>query len=236
MNYDDPLLRQQLAGEYVLGTLRGRARRRFERLLLADPALRDLVEDWEMKLNPLVESMAPVEPPERVWRRIRARIALARTEAPGWWNRLALWRALAATAVLAVVALGIQLARLPASAVESPPTRVAVLTGAQGQPAWLLAVVEKPGVGGSLRFTVLQPQAVNPDQSFELWLIPRGEGAPVSAGLLPPSGSGVQPLPASAWHSLSRAGAVAVSLEPKGGSPTGAPTGPVLFQGALMAF
>jgi anti-sigma-K factor RskA len=232
MNYDDPRLRALLAGEYVLGTLRGRARRRFERLLLDEPALRRLVEDWEMKLNLLAESIPPVKPPERVWRAIQARIAPARTEAPGWWNRLALWRALAAAALLAGVVLGIQLARPPA--LETPPARVAVLTGTQGQPAWLLALVAKPGEGASLRFTALQPQVLGPDQSLELWLIPGGEGAPVSAGLLPPSGSGTQPLPAAAWHALGRAQAVAVSLEPKGGSPTGAPTGPVLFQGVLM--
>lgn len=233
MNYDDPRLRALLAGEYVLGTLRGRARRRFERLLLEDPALRQRVEDWDMKLNLMVTSIPPLRPPERVWRAIRARIAPARTEAPGWWNPLALWRALAAAALLTGVVLGIQLARPPA--LETPPARVAVLTGAQGQPAWIVAVVAKPGEAPSLRFTALKPQTLSPEKSFELWLIPGDEGVPISAGLLPPTGRGVHVLSPSAQQALNNARALAVSLEPKGGSPTGAPTGPVLFQGLLVA-
>ncbi len=233
MRYDNPRLRQLLAGEYVLGTLRGRARRRFEHLLLDDPALRRLVEDWEMKLNTLAESVPPVKPPERVWRAIRARIAPARPAPEAWWNRLVLWRAFAAAAALVAVMLGIQLGREPA--VEPARPAVAVLTGAQNQPAWLVILGAQPGAAPSLRFTALQPQALSPDRSFELWLIPQGEGAPVSAGLLPPSGSGALALSPAAQRALYQAKAVAVSLEPKGGSPTGAPTGPVLYQATLMA-
>ncbi|TXF11711.1 anti-sigma factor [Pelomicrobium methylotrophicum] len=231
MNYGDPRLRDLLAGEYVLGTLRGRARRRFERLLLEDPALRRLVEDWEMKLNALAESVPPVKPPERVWRGIRARIAPPAPTPVRWWERLAFWRGLALAAVAAAV-LAIY-PGLPPS-IEPPPSTVAVLTGAQGQPAWLVTLVSRSGAAASLRFTALQPQELSTDRSFELWLIPRGERAPISVGLLPPSGSGALPLSPAARRALGEARAVAVSLEPKGGSPTGAPTGPVLFQGTLV--
>ncbi|GIX28354.1 MAG: hypothetical protein KatS3mg123_2235 [Burkholderiales bacterium] len=183
MRYDNPRLRQLLAGEYVLGTLRGRARRRFEHLLLDDPALRRLVEDWEMKLNTLAESVPPVKPPERVWRAIRARIAPARPAPEAWWNRLVLWRAFAAAAALVAVMLGIQLGREPA--VEPARPAVAVLTGAQNQPAWLVILGAQPGAAPSLRFTALQPQALSPDRSFELWLIPQGEGGPCLGGPAP---------------------------------------------------
>jgi anti-sigma-K factor RskA len=59
MNYFEPELRDRLAAEYALGTLRGLARRRFERLLSGNAALRDLVKDWELRVNLLAES-APV--------------------------------------------------------------------------------------------------------------------------------------------------------------------------------
>jgi anti-sigma-K factor RskA len=67
MRYADPDLRDRLAAEYALGTLRGPARRRFERLLSDDERLRDAAEDWELRLNLLGESAPAVEPPAHVW-------------------------------------------------------------------------------------------------------------------------------------------------------------------------
>ena len=68
MNYADPELNDQLAAEYALGTLRGPARRRFERRLSDDTYLRDLAEDWELRLNLLAESAPAVAPPARTRR------------------------------------------------------------------------------------------------------------------------------------------------------------------------
>jgi len=47
MRYEAPDLLDQLAGQYVLGTLRGRARRRFERVIENNPAARAAVQRWE---------------------------------------------------------------------------------------------------------------------------------------------------------------------------------------------
>lgn len=49
MKYDNENLRELLSGEYVLGLLRGGARRRFERLLIEDARLRGEVVAWEEK-------------------------------------------------------------------------------------------------------------------------------------------------------------------------------------------
>src|SRR5262245_65520663 len=99
MNYADPELRDRLAAEYALGALSGLERRRFERLLSGDRALRELVEDWELRLNLLGESAPAVEPRAQVWSEIARRIAPARE---GWLDRLSdslgFWRAAAALA------------------------------------------------------------------------------------------------------------------------------------------
>jgi len=63
MNYDRPELRDRLAAAYALGTLRGAARRRLERLMSSDATLAAAVEDWQRRLNPLVEALPPVDPP-----------------------------------------------------------------------------------------------------------------------------------------------------------------------------
>ena len=82
MNYADPELQDRLAAEYALGTLRGPARRRFERLLSADAYLRDLAENWELRLNLLAESAPEVTPPAHVWEAIAERIGPATPGVP----------------------------------------------------------------------------------------------------------------------------------------------------------
>jgi len=62
--------RDALAAEYVLGTMRGRTRRRFESMVNGDPALADTVRAWEAFLTPLAEGLEPIATPERVWRAI----------------------------------------------------------------------------------------------------------------------------------------------------------------------
>ena len=122
MNYADPELGDRLAAEYALGTLRGPARRRLERLLPGDAYLRDLAEDWELRLNLLAESAPAMPPPARVWEGIAERIGptfalTGPASAPrrdsllnGLWDRLGFWRAAslltaAATALAVFVAL-----------------------------------------------------------------------------------------------------------------------------------
>jgi len=73
MNYRKPELQQRLAAEYVLGTLQGPARRRFERLLVEDRALQQLVQVWERRLAPWLAAVPAQPVPPEVWQRIRER-------------------------------------------------------------------------------------------------------------------------------------------------------------------
>ena len=127
MKYDHPELRQRLAAEYALGTLRGLARRRFERVLASDPALREQVQDWELRLNLLAESAPAVAPPPRVWRRIEQRLGPAPGREgllSGWWNSLGFWRGASLLAAGAAAALAIFIALRPPGA---PPEQIAAL-------------------------------------------------------------------------------------------------------------
>ncbi len=230
MNYRNPQLRDLLAGEYVLGTLRGAARRRFERLLQTDLELQDRVTDWENRLLPLSDSTPPVTPGEHVWPRIAAAVAgPARAPVPGFWQRLAVWRGMAIGAALTSAILAVLLL---VPALRPPPgpglDAVAVINDAQAQPLWLLRVDTAQRV---LEVEVLRRAALPAGKVHELWLLPGGAQAPVSLGLLPESDAGV--LPIDDPQRLLAAAGLAVSLEPAGGSPTGAPTGPVLYQASL---
>jgi anti-sigma-K factor RskA len=89
MKYAHPELRDRLAAEYALGTLCGLARRRFERLLPGNAGLRDLVKDWELRVNLLAESAPVVEPPPHVWEQIAQRIGPVPAPVPkSWLDRL----------------------------------------------------------------------------------------------------------------------------------------------------
>src|SRR3954462_4995149 len=101
MDYRRPQLIEPLAAQYVLGTLRGRARLRFARLMRSDPSVAAAVAEWEGRLLPLLEALPPVQPPATVWssilERIQGRTAAASRASGGFWASLNVWRALAAT-------------------------------------------------------------------------------------------------------------------------------------------
>jgi anti-sigma-K factor RskA len=111
MRYADPELRDRLAADYALGTLRGPARARFERLRSGDARLRDAAEDWELRLNLLAESAPAVAPPPHLWEGIAATIGPAppirESRRDRLWDSLGFWRGaslLAASAAAALVA------------------------------------------------------------------------------------------------------------------------------------
>jgi anti-sigma-K factor RskA len=120
MNYADPDLFDRLAAEYALGTLRGPARRRFERLLSGDAHLRDSAENWELRVNLLGESAPAVAPPARVWEGIAERIGPAAAPKRDsllnrLWASLGFWRA-ASLLAPAAAALAVYVALQPPDA------------------------------------------------------------------------------------------------------------------------
>lgn len=224
-----PALHHPLAAEYVLGTLRGRARARFEALAQDDRALAVIVAQWEAQLTPLAEGLAPVEPPARVWRAIAARIAKRHAQqepAPGLWSSLTFWRLLGSgLAVTATVLLALTLSLRPATPIA--PELVAVLS----TPEQVVKMVVEKSQEGALRVHMVRPWAAMEGTDLELWVIP-ADGKPRSLGVVPyDRDSDVRR--ANLEVTLSDGVAFAISQEPRGGSPTGAPTGPVLCSGAI---
>jgi anti-sigma-K factor RskA len=228
MKYEHPELRERLAAEYALGTLRGLARRRFERLLAADQALRDQVHAWELRLNLLAESAPAVTPPARVWQRIEQRLGPVPTPASllaRWWNSLGFWRGAGLLAMAATAALALYIAEAPA---PPPGTRyVAVLIDAEKKP---ILVARFDAATRELSVRDLRPVAADPAHSRELWLVAAG-GPPKSLGLVE-GGKRTVILPPDQAAAVETA-ILAISLEPPGGSPNGAPT-EVLFTGAVV--
>jgi anti-sigma-K factor RskA len=235
MDYSHPDLADRLAADYVTGTLRGPARRRFEALLPAHPLLRNAVRQWQSRLMPLTVSVEPEKPPAAVWKRIESRIGGAAPVAAAparksWWGELAVWRSLAAFATVAAISLSVLLG-MPGPA-QAPIVVVLSSTGAPAdgaiQPASFVASIS--GDGRALVTKPLTQVNLQADRALELWAVPP-QGAPRSLGLISAQGTTI----VKKGRVLDNTAALAVSLEPPGGSPTGAPTGPVLWAGKLTS-
>lgn len=230
MDYSRAPLADRLAAEYVLGTLRGGARRRFDALLPAHPALRSAVRRWEDMLVPLAASVKPVEPSAAVWPGIEARLFTPSGPAPArWWQRLLPWRAATGVASAAAIALAVALSlptppQAPVLIVLAPTDAAAA--GAALAKARFVASVSPDGRGLVLRPLDSLPLEAN--RALELWAVP-GQGAPRSLGLV----SAAQSTQVIRAELLKDTAAFAVSVEPTGGSPTGAPTGPIISVGKI---
>ena len=232
MDYARPALVDALAAQYAAGILRGAARRRFESLLSGHPALQLAVTEWQARLMPLTGVLPPAPPPARVWQSIeKALWTAAPADVVPWWRRLALWRGVSALAGVAAVALAVLLANPPPA---QAPIVVVLQSTAEGQPAQSTFVASVSADGRALVTKPLMPVALGADHALELWSVPP-EGTPRSLGLIAADGLTVlaaDKLPPT----LLKGGtaALAVSLEPPGGSPSGQPTGPVLYAGKLQ--
>ena len=223
MNVVNGELPDRLAAEYVLGTLTGGARRRFDALLPAHPTLRDAVAGWESRLLPMALKTESVQPAAKVWSAIEQQLGWAAPKpaaASASTGRLRFWQLFATAATVAAVVLG----TLPRLEPVAPPM-IVVLHATKGSETIVA------GLSPDRRQLTVQPLqkvSLTSDQSLELWALKK-DGPPASLGVI-----AADKLTAVNQRALPKdTKGLAVSLEPLGGSPTGAPTGPVLFVGEL---
>lgn len=229
------------AGEFVLGTLPPDERRLFLRRLAREPAAVEAVQTWQERFAPLALAIPPVQPPVELERRVMEAIGIAPVvPAASNDNQAARWRiATAAASLVALVAAGLALRpqettmpvpRVSPNAAVQPislrTTAVAALS-AEGQTPGLFVTYDK--VTGRMRVI---PIGLTPDEahSYELWLI-EGKNAPKPMGLVDAKTGAERRI----GTTMAAGATFAISREPVGGSPTGAPTGPVLFSGPLVA-
>jgi anti-sigma-K factor RskA len=239
---------QQLAGEYVLGTLSAAARREVEQRLAREPLLRAEVDAWERRLLPLTSLVPPAEPSAGLWPRIVASVQTASravgtdgearavreadagaTLADGWrrwWDDLRLWRGLAGGAVAASLVLALLLAVRPAA---PEAAYMVVLVAPQDRGAgWVV----QTSMNRQLTLTPLHGTVVPDRKALQFWTKAPGWNGPVSLGLVESDRSlklALDKLPPVQPDQLFE-----ITLEPATGSPTGKPTGPVLYIGKAV--
>jgi anti-sigma-K factor RskA len=244
MNYRRPELRDRLASEYVLGTLHGRARARFQQLLRDDLALRDRVAFWERELTPMAAPLSVAAPSAKVWEGIAARVApreRAQQARPGGFARwFALWfdsRTLGSVAAglflgVSATMIGPSLLRGGAtdlSESQLPESYVGVLATADGRTG---LIVSSRRHGKVMDVKRVQPVAVPAGQTLFLWAIEGGGGGGKARPIGPvPQGAFVQVALAQTSEQLfASAAELALSVEPTGSTPA-QPGGPFVYRG-----
>jgi anti-sigma-K factor RskA len=213
-----------LAAEYALGVLAGADRAAAEQRIGHDRAFARLVADWQERLSPWAGEIAEVAPPPAVWERVAASLPSERPPRVGLWHNVVFWRGFALASAFAAACLA-----------------VVIFLGTLQTQAPLVATIEGGGhrsfvatVDAKTATIAVVPAAFTADPARvpELWLIPPG-GKPLSLGLLHADRAVVIKIPAGLVAQTASGATLAVSLEPPGGSPTSAPTGPVIGAGKL---
>ncbi|WP_312518852.1 anti-sigma factor domain-containing protein [Massilia sp.] len=222
----------ELAGEYVLGTLSQAERNAVDAALAHDATLRAAVGDWEQRLLPLSGMVEPVAPPPALWTRIERSVAGLRPAPAGsvrasWWQRLGLWRSLAAGG-FAAAAIMAAVVGLRLHEVAQPHLMVVLAAPQNATPGWVLELVGDD----TLRLKPLVRTVVPPQRALQLWTKADDWEGPVSLGLVRP-GETVEVklarLPKVVPNQLFE-----ITLEPQNGSPIGRPTGPILYIGRAV--
>ena len=228
--------KSMLAAEYVLGTLHGKARDRLELWLRTDPELRLEVNAWQEHLMPLATSLPEHVPHERVWRSIEARINPAAPASSGWLASLAFWRWSSALSAAAAAVLFGFIALSPKDQTFMPANgMVVVMADDKADPHVTVAWSPDSRAKPKLRVRVMGHAEMAPGTAWELWMLPGGDEPPKSCGLITTHDTQYVEIPVEMLQRLSKAAGMAMSVEPAGGSPTGAPTGPVLYSGKAVS-
>lgn len=230
MNYQKENLTNALAAEYVLGTLRGPARQRFQKLMMQHSSISEATLTWEQHLNGLGQSIPPVKPDNIVWQRIERQLGLEikpekTNVVPIAKAKPRIWQSIAALASAAAVVLAVLLVNVQPTA--SPEIQqLALFNNEEQELLWALEI-GKDSIG--VRATKQFQAKANAD--YELWIVAADGRPPISLGILPKSGK-LQLAKPDLFDQIDIA-ALAVSLEPLGGSLNGSPTA-VLYTAKLV--
>ena len=229
-------LRDKLSAAYVLGTLKSGARRRFEAHMKNSALIQREVGEWQDRLHPMAEFAGAVKPPAHVWyaieRKIKGQAAPATGKAfwQGLRNDLAFWRGLGlVSTTVATILVAVLATKQPETVPTATTSYVAMLADDKSQP---VIVITGDAKRHQLVARVVLNTPLDANKSLELWAVPK-KGNPRSLGLVAANGAVTLPLPD--YATPDSIPLLAVTLEPKGGSPNpNGPTGPILFKGAWV--
>ncbi|OZG74370.1 hypothetical protein BTA51_04990 [Hahella sp. CCB-MM4] len=236
LRYEEPELQDRLASSYVVGTMRGKARSRFEKIMGERPDIAKRVRQWEDKMQPLHEATKPLSPQKRTWSRITAAINHTSDQViEKLLSKLRFYKYLSAAALSIALVIGVVSVStvITSPAVVSPTgiNYVAVLEDTNAQ-AIMVATLKK--TDRLLSFDILKKPQVPDNTTLQLWAVSREDGSTASLGVLELKGHVEKNLTKPEWALIKNAEHLIVSIESAGGSSNGLPSTQLVAKGLCV--
>ncbi|WP_417697901.1 anti-sigma factor domain-containing protein [Psychromonas sp.] len=229
--YKTPEIDDDLAGQYVLGTLTADQRHEFEQRLANSIELQRQVNQWQAHFLSLTDRLDPITAPQPLSARIERSLdelekqpkpAVQSTTNPllSFWHNLSVWRGISVVCLVLVMVLGFKLQTL--QPVLSEPTYIAVLVQPEDKtPGWVIQTSHS----NQMQLVPLGAVEIPAGKALQFWTKAEGWDAPVSLGLVKKGETlkvDINKLPPLTENQLFE-----LTLEQETGSPTGKPTGPI---------
>ena len=231
--------RAALAAEHALRLLTDEEARQAQGLESGDPAFAQEVRRWRGRTAPLFDEVGAVAAPAAVWDRIDEATGGERraSNVIPFQRRVGFWRAATGAMTALAAALAVILLFEPRATITPLPQQAQVpasapLVAMLGDRQQMKVVASWDPDAQQLVLAVAGDMPADPAHAHELWVIP-ADGKPRSLGTMGTAKQSHMKLADALAALLQQGATIAISVEPPGGSPTGAPTGPVVASGAL---
>lgn len=233
LRYQNPELQDMLASNYVLGTLRGPARKRFERLMLTNSELSRRVHQWEAKMQPIHQTTPSIKPYKTTWKKILNSINPGTNNAliEALQKQLRLYKSFTALAFTCALVVGI-VAWSPwlAQPTGGSINYVAVLKDNQQTPTMVVTLNK---TGRLLTLDMLEKPQIKDGKNLQLWAISHKSGETKSLGAIKLEKHVEKSLSKPQWGLIKNAEYLIVSVEdPNLISPI--PTGRIISKGLCV--
>ncbi len=230
--YQNPELFEQLAIEYAVGSMQGRAKKRFEALMETHFYLRAVVDAYENKFASLVELLPDAQPSNQVWKNIDAHIQATtpQEEKTPWW-KTAFFKQSFGMAAMAVIVSAVLLLNPMTITPEATATAYSAVLESNSHDAMAVTKIQKSDM--TLSVDIMKKVNVPDNMELTLWCHPKDGGMPMKMGTVSKSGKTNIKISKKEWREMKNVGSLAISIEHKGENTAKEPTGKILLQGQL---
>jgi len=252
--YQKPEIYNQLAMEYSLGTLRGRARKRFEQLMEQHPYLQAIVEDYDLKFAELSTLLPETKPADSVWEAIQSAInkgelrsstteeenvAADVTVSNGWWEQFIhnlstkKYQGFATALLVLVLASFLLLKISPVSHADVRAVTATLKSETTHEPM-VDVLVAKDNM--KMIINLKQPVEVPDGMKMVFWCIAKDQSKPyMNMGEVASQGKTEKKIKPANWKGILEASQFAVSIEPEAAIDSPVPSKKLIFIGDLIA-